>query len=550
MVRRIGSLLVALQLTGGAALAAPPPPAPAKVEIRSVTHDAEGLLSAGRHLTVRLSGTSRGVARFHIAGVATGVGMRELRSQDGQTTTYVGTYVVRPGDAAAVAAVTASLRVGAQEIIKTSDRTVTVDARAPEITGRMPLPDATLENLRPNVLLRFHDGESSVDPAGVRLIIDGRDVTAQTVITDAFAAYTPAAPFRPGSVRIKAVVGDRAGNATTAEWRFTVARPGGAIRSVTVGPAAILKPGDSLTVVMIGAAGGKASFTTAGSSRSFPMRESPRDRGTYFGSYPIGFKDQGRMIRVSTQLRKGKRSDTARAAAAVPVVGRTPRPIVGASARRVLVNEQGIGHVTVQGSAGPAFRVVGLISARTVSPAGGASWTPVLAASTPVREAGRWRLSLGPFVSPPRAALFLTVLAVDPLNQRSPPLIVALGGPPAAAQETVAPNGGTETVLQEPPPSTPIAPALVAPTLVAPSSVAPRPVPRPAPSPKPASCASDRAETVAERCEETDAETERTVGDTATAAETPSADPPAPDPPAADPPPAERKPKDPKKGKP
>ncbi|MGH2398634.1 MAG: hypothetical protein ACRDF6_02225, partial [bacterium] len=286
--------------------------------------------------------------------------------------------------------------------------------------------------------VRFHDGESAVDLASVRLVIDGEDVTAKTVVTDAFAAFTPAAPFRPGPVHAQAIIGDRVGNTTRVKWTFTVARGRGLIESVTVSPAATLKPGDSLTVVMMGTPGGSASFTATGRPGSVSMRESPQSPGTYFGSYPIGFKDQGRLIKVSTQLRNGKSTSITPAVAAVPVLGRTPQPTI-APAGALIGSEDGIGHVTVQGSAAPGLRVMALLSARSASSTRRSFWTPIVAGSTSVTATGRWRLSLGPFVSSPRAALFLTVVAIDPVNQRSPPVIVAMAESPSVAREANPP---------------------------------------------------------------------------------------------------------------
>lgn len=541
MVTKIGALLIALQLSGGVALAAPPPPSPAVARIQSVTHDARIPLSAGKHLTVRLTGTPGGMGRFHIAGVAAGIGMRELPSRDPQTATYTGTYVIRPGDAAALAAITATLRVGGREVISASSRPVIIDARPPEITHRLPQPDAVVSNLRPNVVLRFFDGESSVDPTRVRLLIDGRDVTGKTALTSAFAAYTPGEPFRPGPVRVQAVVGDRAGNVTRAAWTFVVAPPPGLIDSVTVSPAAGLKPGDYLTVVMIGAPGGQAAFTDTRAPRSIPMRESAQTPGRYFGLLPIGFKDQGRFVQVAATLRKGNRFSTAPAVVTVPVLGLTPRPTVASPSKPVLVGGH-VNEITVRGSAVPSSRIIGLLSARATASSGN-NWTPIVTASASTHREGTWRLSLGPFVPWPQAALFLTLVAIDPLGQRSPPVIVALGEALAAAEEEAPPaTGETQQTVQDSPAEVQQVSAPPPP----PPPPPPTPSPTPAQSSRPASC-SGRVDEASGQCVVTEVHREDRTTDnsgTKSPSDPPAVEPPAPDPPSEPKPKAPGKPKD------
>ena len=539
MVMKIGSVVLLLHLAGGMALAAPQSPLPVVVQIQSVTHDTRTPLSAGQHLTVRLRGTPGGVAKFHVAGIAMGVGMREIPSQDQETATYVGTYVVRPRDAARAAAITAKLKVGEQELVQASDRPVIIDARPPEVTTRLPQPDARLTNLRPNIVLRFYDGESSVDPDKVKLVINGQDVTSRTAITDAFAAYTPAGPFRPGPVRVQAVVRDRAGNATRVEWAFVVSPPRGLITSVTVNSAAGLKPGDYLTVVMAGAPAGQASLTIKGSPRSIPMRESAQAPGTYVGMHPISFKDQGSLIHVSTRLRKGNRSSEASAVAPVPVFGQTPQPINASPSAEVVAGEQWIEHITVRGRTRPAFHVMGLLSARVESPTGSA-WTPLLATSTSARPDGSWQLSLGPLVPGPRAALFLTLVAIDPLGQRSPPITLALGRAPTPSQEAAVPiidqvkeaipdpSPGGQQVLASPPPPPP-------PT-VASAGASP--------------CSSGRIDPATGRCVVTETGTEDSTGARDGQGAAPPSNPPTAGPPEGPNPPANPKPKPPGNPKP
>jgi hypothetical protein len=441
MVMTVCSFIVLLHLAGAAALAAAPPLPPPTAQVQAVMHDARGPLTAGQRLTVRLRGTPGGVARFHIAGVAVGVPMREIGSQGQETALYLGTYVIRPGDAAGAAAITATLKVIGQEITKASDRPVTIDARPPEVTERLPLPGHRLTNLRPNIVLRFHDGETAVDPSRVIFMVNDQNVTARAAVTGTFAAYTPPAPFQPGPVRVQAVIRDRAGNTTFADWAFTVAPASGLIHSVTLNPAAGLKPGDYLTVVMVGAPRGQASLTIHGSPRSVPMRESPGSPGTYVGMWPVRNDDRGRVVGVSIRLSVGARSGTASAGTTIPVFGWTPQPTaVSPATTTVAVGDHVVQQIAVRGRTRPAFRVMAQLAAR-VETQSGSVWTPILAMSTSAEPEGTWQLLLGPIVPPPHASLFLAVVAVDPFGQRSPPVTIALGGSPEAAAPAPGASG-------------------------------------------------------------------------------------------------------------
>ncbi|HEY6102939.1 MAG TPA: hypothetical protein VI007_06920 [bacterium] len=458
---RIAGIVVILLLVASTALAASPPPSAPGAQIEAVSHDARGPLSAGARLTVRLVGTSGGTATFHLVGIASGVGMRETRSsRDQQTASYVGTYVIRPGDAARIAGIIGTLKVGEKQAVKAGAQPVIIDARPPEITDRQPGASARIANLRPNIVVRFHDGETAVVPSRVALLVNGQDVTRRTAITGAFAAYTPQVPFRPGPVRVQALIRDRAGNTTRAEWTFAVAAPTGLISSVTVSSPAGLKPRDYLSVVMVGAPAGQAMLAITGAAHDISMSESAQTPGVYVGMYPIRNADQGRIISVSARLQKGKRSSAASAVAAIPIFGWTPRPTIAAPVDAPR-DGQSTERMVVTGRARPAFRVLGLLSARVDSSPENA-WIPLAAGLTSARADGNWRLSMGSVAPWPGIELFLTVVAIDPLGQRSPPVTRALGGlsvTPPRVETTSPPSDTTKTTETAPGAGSPAAPA-------------------------------------------------------------------------------------------
>jgi hypothetical protein len=95
------------------------------------------------------------------------------------------------------------------------------DERAPFIHELSPRPGERVgEQLRMTVGARFGDNASGVDPASVRLRIDGRDVTAASrVLGDEVRFHNN---LFPGRHVAEVVVRDRAGNTARRSWQFDV----------------------------------------------------------------------------------------------------------------------------------------------------------------------------------------------------------------------------------------------------------------------------------------------------------------------------------------
>jgi len=94
-----------------------------------------------------------------------------------------------------------------------------LDALPPEVQVE-PGPNAAVLFGKPNIVVKFADGHGSgVNPASVHLIINGMDVTPQSVVDATMVAYKP---FRPlgGTVSAEIRVADRCGNAVDYSWKF------------------------------------------------------------------------------------------------------------------------------------------------------------------------------------------------------------------------------------------------------------------------------------------------------------------------------------------
>ena len=100
------------------------------------------------------------------------------------------------------------------------------DGRAPDIVDLTPLPGERVgERYRMTVSARFNDDASGIDPASVRLRIDGQDVTGAARVGDDEVRLRD--NLFPGRHVAEVIVRDRAGNTARRSWQFDVADRGG-----------------------------------------------------------------------------------------------------------------------------------------------------------------------------------------------------------------------------------------------------------------------------------------------------------------------------------
>ena len=407
----------------GLVLSAAGAPAPAPgIRIESVAFTARNPLRAGERLPVSLRGTGGGAATFHVFGVATDIGMRELRTTgyQGVMTQYAGTYVVRPGDTVRNGAVFATLSGRGVETMAVSPQKLTIDTRPPRIGARYPEPGGVLVNTRPNIAIELIDLESGADPASIRLIVNGQNVTARASISETSVTYNPSTPFRPGPVRLEFAVADRAGNTLRATWAFEVVRPTGLISSVTVNPATALIEDDLLTVVIAGVPSGRATFAVQGVRGDRPMKESGTP-GIYFGTFvvPRQLAISGGAL-VATLEKDGLRSSVPASVPITVLVGaQPPAPTIDTRIRTLTLDDPGT-RLDLSGTSRPGMRILGridyVVRSSTIEGSGTlGEFTAIVAAN------GTWRTTLGSLVPLAEARLTITVVAVDPAGRRSPP---------------------------------------------------------------------------------------------------------------------------------
>ena len=137
---------------------------------------------------------------------------------------YEGRYTIRRrDDLRAFDEAVATLRRGGERTTARVDLRDQArrDQRPPQVTDVTPNHGERVDgDRRERISARFHDDGSGVDPASVRLRVDGEDVTRQARISEDAVHYRD--NLRRGRHSAELVVRDHAGNATRTAWTFTV----------------------------------------------------------------------------------------------------------------------------------------------------------------------------------------------------------------------------------------------------------------------------------------------------------------------------------------
>jgi hypothetical protein len=200
----------------------PPPPvavAPAPApRIDRFFAEPVARLEPGTELRFRLAGVPGGIASFDIPGVVSGVPMREARPG-----VYEGGYTLRRQDNFNTnAPVTATLRMGERMTTAALNRPLVRDNDAPTIGSLVPRQGESVPSGGPTVISGSFDdaGGRGVDPRTVRIMVSGRDVTAESRITPQQFTFRDRLP--PGRHTVEVTARDNAGNTAAKSWSFEV----------------------------------------------------------------------------------------------------------------------------------------------------------------------------------------------------------------------------------------------------------------------------------------------------------------------------------------
>jgi hypothetical protein len=136
---------------------------------------------------------------------------------------YEGAYTIRRLDRVpAGVEIVGVLETGGQTVRSTLNRaSVLADSRPPVVRNQFPRDGEHVSAGTVHVSGTFDDaGGVGVDPKTVRLVVGGRDVTSQAIVTR--DAFTYRADLQPGSYAVEVSAKDGAGNAVRSAWTFVV----------------------------------------------------------------------------------------------------------------------------------------------------------------------------------------------------------------------------------------------------------------------------------------------------------------------------------------
>jgi hypothetical protein len=195
------------------------PAAPANITINRFVVRPIDKIEPGTELRFLAEGTPGARATFTIEGVAANLPMREL--SPGR---YEGTYTIKRYDKIfegmpIVAAFEANGQVARANLARGG---MLVDARPPTVRNLHPKDGETVLATGPvSVTGTFDDrGGVGVDPATVKLMLGGRDVTAQATVSRDFFTYR--SELAPGRYVADVTARDAAGNPVRTTWSFVV----------------------------------------------------------------------------------------------------------------------------------------------------------------------------------------------------------------------------------------------------------------------------------------------------------------------------------------
>jgi hypothetical protein len=229
----------AMPAAAQAPAAAPQAQAPAQpLAIQRFSAEQVDRLEPGTELKFALDATPGQRASFAIEGIGT-TPMREVRPGR-----YEGSYTVKRLDRIGGVPIVAMLEGANGAWVKSElrSRQLLVDTRPPVVRNQQPKDGDVVPEAGPvTVSGTFDDhGGLGVDPQSVKVVVGGRDVTAQTTVTRDFFTYRGELP--QGSYAADVSAKDLAGNAVRSAWSFRVA-PGalagagtGSVTPVAAGP--------------------------------------------------------------------------------------------------------------------------------------------------------------------------------------------------------------------------------------------------------------------------------------------------------------------------
>lgn len=259
-------------------------PTPA-AQISSLDLDRSGWVRPGMDIHFTMRGTPGGTASLQIPGLSRDVPMTETSPG-----VYEATWTVPESwsqTSRRNVTATARLRVNGVERTLVSNEAFGIETQLPTIRAVTPNDQARVTVGRPTISATFDNSTGSgIDPASVRVIVDGRDVTSDADITANNVSYTPYASLGTGVHNVTIRATDLNGNVIRKDWSFRVDAQGNrVVRSFNVSGADNARPGDVLRFTLVATPGGRATFSIGDILTDRQMQET--SPGRYVANYTV-----------------------------------------------------------------------------------------------------------------------------------------------------------------------------------------------------------------------------------------------------------------------
>ena len=271
--------------------------------VKSVSHNATGIMKPGDVIKVTMIATRGGAAFFNINNLANGIPLKEVSGGN-----YQGEYTVRSGDKIEGGIITGYLVMPDGEQITAQASTpvnINIDLSELIISQILPKENSTVDNNRPNILvvIQTDSKNKGIVPSTAKLTVNGTNVTSKANITENVITYRPSDNLPNGTNNITFSAIDYKNRQFSKTWSFSIqtsAQNKNLIYSVTHNGQNQLHPGNKLIVTMSGLSGGKATFDIGSYRTGLSMKE--KGNGIYTGEYIVTKTDSVQNVYILCHL--------------------------------------------------------------------------------------------------------------------------------------------------------------------------------------------------------------------------------------------------------
>jgi hypothetical protein len=256
----------------------------------------------------------------------------------------------------------ARLTINGKQYYSPAVNNLSVDTLAPTINSVYPAPDSVIAGFKPQLTVNYDDFGSGVDPARVKVLFNGQDVSSSANITPRGAVYTLNRDLDPGQYTADVTVVDKAGNTVTKHWNFSVT--GTSVNSdFTFNGTGAVMPGQILHFTLKAAPGSQVTVHV-GNRLSVPLSET--SPGVFAGDYTVRDRDFfGGDVVTATIMPPNRQQYTIQAPMAMGVSGNLSPSRMAPVIASPLASQNMTNPLVVSGSTLPGATVLISVSYET-----------------------------------------------------------------------------------------------------------------------------------------------------------------------------------------